>query len=320
MPSPVIVHGRANLATELGRALDRPSVAIGNFDGVHRGHQALIATARKLAEPNGGDVVALTFDPHPARLLAPALAPPLIVSLERRAELLGQAGANVVVIEPFTREFAAIDAVSFAGDVLAGDLRSAHVVVGYDFSFGKGRRGDTAMLEALGARFGFGVSIVRRIAIHGLTCSSTKVREFALEGRVEGAEVLLGRPFELTGVVARGAGRGRQIGFPTANLRPDAELLPKPGIYAARAVVDGDRAGDVRPVACSVSIGTNPTFVNDGALIVEAHLLDFEGDLYGRRMRIELVQRLRDEHRYETVDALITQIRADVAMTRALVV
>ena len=330
MSRPAIVRGRTNVSAALGRPLRRPAVAIGNFDGVHRGHQTLIATARRLAETTGGDVVALTFDPHPARLLAPALAPPLITSLDRRAELLGHAGATVVVVEPFTRDFAAIEADAFARDVLAGDLHAAHVVVGYDFSFGKGRRGDIAMLEVLGGRFGFGVSIVRRISVHGLTCSSTKVREFALEGRVEGAEVLLGRPFEVSGTVARGAGRGREIGFPTANLTPDAELVPKPGIYAARARLlqnggddgnDGDAAdpGKGNVFTCALSIGTNPTFVRDGALTVEAHLLDFEGDLYDRRIRIEFIQRLRDEHRFESVDALIAQIRADVAMTRKLV-
>lgn len=285
----------------------------------------MLDTARRLAGTTGGDVVALTFDPHPARLLAPALAPPLIVSLERRVELLGEAGADIVVVEPFTLEFAAIEADAFASDVLGGDLRAAHVVVGYDFSFGKGRRGDTALLETLGARVGFGVSVVRRVSVHGLTCSSTKVREFALEGRVEGAEVLSGRPFELTGVVTKGAGRGHDLGFPTANLDPDAELMPKPGIYAARVQVLGDapsaeiRAGAGRnswPAA--LSIGTNPTFVRDGAVTVEAHLLDFAGDLYGRRLRVRFVQRLRDEHRYESIEALIAQIDADIVRTREL--
>lgn len=318
------------MAAALGRPLVRAAVAIGNFDGVHRGHQILIATARRLADTNAGDVVALTFDPHPARLLAPTLAPPLIVSLERRAELLGDAGADIVVVEPFTREFAGIEADAFAADVLRGDLHASHVVVGYDFSFGKGRRGDTAMLEALGARVGFGVSVVRRVSVHGLTCSSTKVREFALEGRVEGAEVLLGRPFEVTGLVTKGAGRGRGIGYPTANLVPDADLIPKAGIYAGRArIVDGGSTvrsgsgggdGAQRDVwACALSIGTNPTFVREGAMTVEAYLLDFEGDLYGRRLRVELVQRLRDELRFESVEALVTQIRADVDKTRELV-
>jgi riboflavin kinase/FMN adenylyltransferase len=272
--------------------------------------------------------LALTFDPHPARLLAPALAPPLIVSLDRRIELLGEAGVDVVVVEPFTREFAAIEAESFAAEVLSGDLHAAHVVVGYDFSFGRGRRGDTTALESLGARLGFGVSIVRRVSVHGLTCSSTKVREFVLEGRVEGAEVLLGRPFELTGVVTRGAGRGRAIGFPTANLRLEADLVPRSGIYAARArvlptdtdtQVDGPSDGTATNLlGCALSVGTNPTFVRDGLVTVEAHLLDFEGDLYDRRLRLELVQRLRDELRFESVETLVAQIEADVAHTREL--
>lgn len=312
-----LVRGRTAIATTLGRELRRPAVAIGNFDGVHRGHQALLATARRLATLNGGEVVALAFDPHPARLLAPALAPPLITSLERRVELLGEAGADVVVLEPFTHEFAAIQAEAFASDVLHGDLHAAHVVVGYDFSFGRGRRGDTAMLEALGSQLGFGVSIVRRVAIHGLTCSSTKVREFVLEGRVEGAEVLLGRPFEISGEVIRGAGRGRGIGFPTANVRPEAELLPKPGIYACRAqILDGATATTTRLAA--LSIGTNPTFVPGGPLTVEAYLLDHEGDLYGRRLRLLVAARLRDELRFESVEALVAQINVDVARTREL--
>ena len=320
-----LVRGRSAIAATLGRELVRPAIVIGNFDGVHRGHQALIATARRLADSSGGEVVALTFDPHPARVLAPALAPPLITTLERRAELLGEAGADVVVLEPFTREFAAIQAEDFAAEVLHRGFRPSCVVVGYDFSFGRGRRGDTAMLESLGSQLGFGVSIVRRVAIHGLTCSSTKVREFVLEGRVEGAEVLLGRPFEITGEVVRGAGRGRGLGFPTANIRPEAELLPKPGIYACRAVildgsggvVAGQGGGGSKKLA-ALSIGTNPTFVSTGKLSVEAYLLDHDGDLYGQRLRLEVVARLRDELRFESVDALIAQIHADVARTREL--
>jgi riboflavin kinase/FMN adenylyltransferase len=158
---------------------------------------------------------------------------------------------------------------------------------------------------------------VRRVAIHGLTCSSTKVREFVLEGRVEGAEVLLGRPFEISGEVVRGAGRGRGIGFPTANIRPEAELLPKPGIYACRAqILDGATASTTRLAA--LSVGTNPTFVPGGPLTVEAYLLDHEGDLYGRRLRLLIAARLRDELRFESVEALVAQIDLDVARTREL--
>jgi riboflavin kinase/FMN adenylyltransferase len=314
-----LVRGRTAITATLGRELRRAAIVIGNFDGVHRGHQALIETARRLADNTGGEVVALTFDPHPARVLAPALAPPLIVSLERRAQLLGEAGVDVVVVEPFTRAFAAIEAEAFGGEVLGRDLRAAHVVVGYDFSFGKGRRGDTAMLGDLGERNGFGVSIVRRVSIHGLTCSSTKVREFVLEGRIEGAAVLLGRPFEITGTVVRGAGRGRGIGYPTANVQGEAELLPKAGIYAARAQLLGDGGVVDASYVAALSVGTNPTFVAGGGLTVEAYLLDFEGDLYGRRLRLQLIERLRDELRFDSIDALTAQIAADVARTRELV-
>jgi len=191
--------------------------------------------------------------------------------------------------------------------------------VGYDFSFGKGRRGDTAMLADLGERHGFGVSVVRRVSIHGLTCSSTKVREFVLEGRVEGASVLLGRPFEITGTVVRGAGRGRAIGYPTANIQDEAELLPKAGIYAARAQLLDDGGAVVASHLAALSVGTNPTFVAGGGLTVEAYLLDFEGDLYGRRLRVQLIERLRDELRFDSVAALTAQIAADVARTRELV-
>jgi len=314
-----LVRGRTAATATLGRELRRAAIVIGNFDGVHRGHQALIETARRLADNTGGEVVALTFDPHPARLLAPGLAPPLIVSLQRRAQLLAEAGVDVVVVEPFTHAFAAIEAEAFGSEVLGRDLRAAHVVVGYDFSFGKGRRGDTAMLADLGERHGFGVSVVRRVSIHGLTCSSTKVREFVLEGRVEGAAVLLGRPFEITGTVVRGAGRGRGIGFPTANVQGEAELLPKAGIYAARAQLLDDAGAVVASHVAALSVGTNPTFVAGGGLTVEAYLLDFDGDLYGRRLRLQLIERLRDELRFDSLDALTTQIAADVARTRELV-
>lgn len=313
----VLVRGRgsfvANVTAQLGRPPRDPVIAIGIFDGVHRGHQALLERARAASGDGGGDVVALTFDPHPARLLAPALAPPLIVSVDRRVELLGAAGADVVVVEPFTRTLADTEDDAFARRILHRDLQARHVVVGYDFSFGRGRRGDVTRLEAFGRELGFGVSVVRRVSVHGLTCSSTKIREFVLEGRVEGAGVLLGRPFEITGAVEPGQQRGRALGFPTANLRPESELLPRAGIYAGRAVVlDGDQQSAV----AAISIGTNPTFESGRGITVEAHLLDFSADLYGRRVRLELRERLRDEQRFASVEALVAQMHQDVARTR----
>jgi len=196
------------------------------------------------------------------------------------------------------------------------------VVVGYDFSFGKGRKGDARLLAAEGAALGIGVRVVPPVLADGLTCSSTKVREFVLEGRVEGAAMILGRPFEITGQVVRGAGRGRGLGMPTANLRPEGELVPRAGIYAARAVIlDGGPlgAGAGSAHVCALSVGTNPTFTDAGALTIEAHLLDFDADLYDRRLRLELVARLRDERRFDSVDALMAQIADDIARTRSLV-
>jgi riboflavin kinase/FMN adenylyltransferase len=339
-----VVRGRLGLGAALGgRRPVRAAVAIGNFDGVHRGHQALLAAARHAVGPDG-EVIAFTFDPHPARLFAPSLTPPLIVSLPRRIELLGAAGADIVVVEPFTPAFAAMEAEPFVREVIFRDLYATHVVVGYDFSFGKGRRGNTESMESLARELGIGSTVVRRVAVHGITCSSTRIREFVLEGQVEGAEVLLGRPYELSGVVVRGAARGRAIGYPTANLSIDTDLRPKPGIYAARARLlpdEGDAAAATPAPAAggeaakpgstsgalaagmtwtaALSVGTNPTFASDGSVTVEAHLLDFSGDLYGRRLRLELAARLRDERRFESVEALVAQIADDVARTRAIV-
>ena len=314
-----VVPGRAALAAA-GQARRPAAFVIGNFDGVHLGHQALLHAARERAAATGGEVGVLTFDPHPAKLFAPALAPPLITSLRRRLELLGEAGADLVVVEPFTREFASIEASAFVREVLARDLGARDVVVGYDFSFGRGRKGDTRVLATEGAALGIGVTVVPPVTVSGLTCSSTKVREFALEGRVEGAAMLLGRPLEVTGEVVRGAGRGRGIGVPTANVQPEGELLPTPGIYAGRAVVLGEENGGGTSAAhvCALSIGTNPTFKGSGALTIEAHLLDFDADLYGRRLRLEIVYRLRDEQRFESTEALVEQIHADFAETRRM--
>jgi riboflavin kinase/FMN adenylyltransferase len=310
-----VYDGRAAYAGEVGA---RPlAVAIGNFDGVHLGHQALIRAARAQAEARDADAAVLTFTPHPARVFAPALAPPLIMSLERRLELFAELGMDVAVVEPFTRAFAAVEAEDFVRDVLAGALRAREVVVGYDFSFGRGRRGNPRLLGELGGQLGLGVTVVPPVTVDGLTCSSTKVREFVLEGRVEGAALLLGRPFEIVGPVVRGAGRGRQIGFPTANLRPEAELLPGVGIYAARARILDGGGGASASFRAALSVGRNPTFVDAGAVSVEAHLLDFDGDLYDRRLRVEVVQRLRDERRFSSVEELVAAIREDVARARA---
>ena len=311
------VRGRQNIVAELGHGLREPAVAIGNFDGVHLGHRALLDEARRLARASGGQAVALTFDPHPARFFAPSLAPPMLAPLDRRIELLQAAGADVVLVEPFTTEFASLAAEAFVEEVLARDIGARHVVVGADFSFGRDRRGNTALLASVGRGLSVALSIVPPVCANGLVCSSTKIREFVLEGRVEGASLLLGRPFEIDGTVVRGAGRGRTLGVPTANLACEGEILPRAGVYAGRARrLDGDSAW----FAAAISIGGNPTFAGKGQpeLFVEAHLLDFSGDLYGARLRLAFLACLREQRRYAKVDDLIAEIARDIARTREI--
>jgi riboflavin kinase / FMN adenylyltransferase len=314
-----VARGRARLVADLGRAPRSPAVAIGNFDGVHLGHQALVAAARTEAHGRGAEAGVLTFDPHPARFFAPGLAPPLLMPLARRLELLGEAGADFALVEPFGAELAALAPAAFVDEVLVASLAVAHVVVGYDFSFGRQRAGTAALLAELGRARGFGVTVVAPVTADGLHCSSTKIREFLLEGRIEGAARLLGRPPEITGQVARGAGRGRDLGFATANLQPEGEDLAfRTGIYAARALLLD--TGASHPAA--VSIGTNPTFHagTGGPLTVEAHLLDYPGaDLYAARVRLLFATRLRDERRFDTVADLIAQMERDVERTRQIV-
>jgi riboflavin kinase/FMN adenylyltransferase len=316
------IPGRHRIAAELGGALREPAVAIGNFDGVHRGHRALLDEARRRACAAGGQTVALTFSPHPARFFAPDLAPPLLTPLDRRVELLGLAGADVVIVEPFTAELAATSPEDFVRQVLQQDLGARHVVVGADFSFGHERRGTPALLASLGTGLGMGIHIVPPVTAHGLVCSSTKIREFVLEGRVEGASMLLGRPFEVDGTVVKGAGRGRTLGIPTVNLAHDGEILPSPGVYAGRACRLDDTAGrrEHECFAAAISIGTNPTFADRGEpkLTVEAHLLDFAGDLYGARLRLAFLAHLREQRRYENASELKAAIALDIARTREI--
>ena len=311
------IRGRNRITSDLGRALRAPAVAIGNFAGVHLGHRALLEEALRITHASGGEAVALTFDPHPARFFAPSLAPPMLTPLPRRIELLQEAGAEVVLVEPFTAEFAGLSAEDFVEEVLAKDMGARHVVVGADFSFGKNRRGNSNLLTSVGRHLGIGVSVVPQVTANGLVCSSTKIREFVLEGRVEGASLLLGRPFEIDGKVVRGAGRGRTLGVPTINLAYQGEILPRPGVYAGRARrIDGDPTW----FAAAISIGSNPTFTKPGdpELFIEAHLIDFAGDLYDASMRVAFVAHLREQRRYASVDELVAAIQSDIARTREI--
>jgi riboflavin kinase/FMN adenylyltransferase len=291
-------------------------VAIGNFDGVHRGHRHIFERARAL-EPEA-ELTVLTFDPHPAKVLAPSLAPPLISTQRRKMALLAEAGVELTVVQPFDTAFAAQSPDEFVESLLVTSLRARRVCVGYDFTFGRKRAGNTELLTALGKQHGFEVSVIPAFTVDGLVCSSTKVREFTLEGRVDGAAQILGRDPEVEGIVVAGAKRGRALGIPTANLQLESELLPKNGVYAGWAELVGDdgRAASERWVA-AINVGTNPTFTDENRVIVEAHLLDVDVDLYGARLRVGFGRRLRAEERYASVDELMAQIARDIDDTRA---
>jgi riboflavin kinase/FMN adenylyltransferase len=297
-----VVYGHRNAPAWRGAA-----VAIGNFDGVHLGHRALIARARELAAPRDALTVVLTFDPHPAALLAPARAPRMLTSIARRIELLAEAGVDAVVVEPFTRELAGIAPSAFVGDIVVSGLRARAVVVGYNFSYGQGRAGTVDTLRAHGAGAGLEVAIVPAVTVDGEVAASTKIRGHLHAGELARAERMLGRRWDVDGTVVHGAGRGRGIGIPTANIAPEIDLAVAPGIYAVTLAVDGSPA-----MPGVASLGTNPTFVADGGLVLEVHVLDWSGDLYDRRVRTTFVARLRDERKFDSVDALLVQIHRDI--------
>jgi riboflavin kinase/FMN adenylyltransferase len=293
----------------LFRPLAAPAIALGNFDGVHVGHQRLIERAVARAAEVDGDAVVYTFDPHPARVLAPKYAPPLITSRERKLELFAELGISVCVLEPFTPELAAMSPQTFLQQIVVDTLQARHVVVGYDFTFGKKRAGTTATLTEFGAAHGFETEIIEPVTVEGIIASSTKVREMVLEGNMEGAALLLGRPFDVDGQVVRGDGRGRTIGFPTANVDMSTELVPATGVYAVRLLLLDDAAGTAIPGVAN--LGTKPTFKDDDAVALEVHLFDFDEDIYGRPVRVSMIERLRGEKRFSGVEELVAQIRAD---------
>jgi riboflavin kinase/FMN adenylyltransferase len=302
-----VVYGHHNAPAWRGAA-----IAIGNFDGVHLGHRALIARARELAAARDALAVALTFDPHPSTLLAPTRVPLLLTSIERRIELLAEAGVDAVVVEPFTRELAGVSPEAFVDDVMIGALRARAIIVGYDFRFGQGRTGTVEALRAHGVHAGIEVAILPAVTVDGEIAASTKIRGHLRAGELARAERMLGRPWDVDGVVVHGAERGRAIGVPTANIVPEVELAIAPGIYAVTLGVEG---GPAMPAVAS--LGTNPTFVDHGGLVLEVHVLDWTGDLYDRRVRTTFIARLRDEQKFESVGALVSQIGRDIAQARA---
>lgn len=288
-----------------------PVVAIGNFDGMHRGHMRLIERVRRQAGERGGTPAALIFDPHPPRVLRPDKAPPLLMTLDQKLEAFERAGIQCVVIVPFTREVAAWEPEYFVESVLIGWLRAAEVWVGANFLFGRNRAGTYTLLRALGEDRGFRVDKIDPVRYKDFVVSSTRIRHLIGEGRVDEAAALLGHHYYLDGTVVHGDGRGRALGCPTANLDTQNELLPAYGIYATIAVIDGIHHAAV------TSIGIRPT-IGDDKLTIETHLLDGDMDLYGCRLRLAMVQWLREERKFDGLDALRTQMALDCGQARAL--
>jgi len=293
----------------------RSVVTIGVFDGVHRGHQQLIGAAVEVGRVRALPTVLITFDPHPAEVVRPGSHPARLTSLRRRADLVAELGVDAFLVLPFTGELARMSPAEFAHEVLVDRLHAAAVVVGRNFTFGHRAAGTVAVLDELGGRFGFavdGVELTTDTARDHVTFSSTYVRACIDAGDVEAAALALGRPHRVEGVVVHGYRRGRQLGFPTANIAsPPYTALPADGVYAGRFVI-GDRL-----LPAAVSVGSNPTF-SGTERTVEAYVLDVDEDFYGHEVGVDLVARLRGQERYDGLETLIAAIENDVARTRAV--
>jgi riboflavin kinase / FMN adenylyltransferase len=300
-----ILHGLASFPPDL-----RPSVvALGVFDGIHLAHAKILATAVARARAIGVAAIVCTFDPHPATVLQPERAPVPIATLDENLARMAAIGPDAVLVIPFTPEFSRMEAEDFVAQVLQGELGVREVVVGFNHTFGRGARGTAVLLKELGDRHGFVTHILPPLQVDGQTVSSSAIRDALREGDVEVARGFLGHPYTVRGTVQRGAGRGRTLGVPTANLRPDRPLIVPAGVYAARVAWDGERADAV------VNVGYRPTF-GEEQYWVEAYLFDFSGDLYDRSLTIEFLSRIRAEMKFPSVEVLRRQIAADMEEAR----
>ncbi len=299
--------------SDIERPFYKAALTIGNFDGVHLGHQALFKTVVEIAKKTGGDKVALTFHPHPMKVLRPDNPPKLISTLEQKVELIMAAGIDHLVCLPFTKEFAKTTASDFVENILWRTLGVLDLVVGYDYACGKGREGDIEFLKRTGARLGFRVHIVPPVKVDGRIVSSTAIRELVKQGEMEEVRKMLGRYYQIRGIVRTGKRRGGPVvGFPTANLTLNKEdLCPKPGVYAVQ-VLHGK--------ACYsgvINIGYNPTF-GDNKLGAEVHIFDFNKDIYGHEIKVNLVARIRDEKKFSGPKELAQQIAKDIEKARTI--
>ena len=283
-----------------------PVLALGNFDGLHRGHQKIVERIRRSAADRGATALVLTFDPHPPRVVRPDKAPPLLMTMPQKVAALEKAGLHGVAVVRFTEAFSRLSPEQFVRQVLVDWLRVSEVWVGADFLFGHERAGTFSVLRSLGTQYGFRAEKIDPVRYKEFVVSSTRIRRLVAEGRVDEAGALLGHHYAIDGTITAGAGRGRTLGFPTANLSTDNELVPPTGVYATTAELHGTRWPAV------TNIGVRPTFEAAGAVTVETHILGLQADVYGARLGLSFIQRLRDERKFPDVDALREQIAADV--------
>ncbi len=291
--------------------LNCPSVALGNFDGVHLGHQAILAKAIKTAHEKGRDAVVYTFDPHPRLVLNKAPEVPAITTQREKAEILEHLGIDVLILAEFSQEFASQGPVEFAQNILKEELGARHIMIGENYRFGSNRAGNAETLKEMAPEMGFKVHVISPVTVGGKRVSSSRIREHLLQGEIREANELLGREFTVEGRVIHGHHRGKQLGFPTANIKPDQKLHPPQGVYAVFCRLHEKMVPGV------MNIGYNPTFGNR-KVSYETHVLDFNEDLYGETVKVYLVERLRSEMKFTGVDGLKAQIGMDVARARGM--
>lgn len=289
---------------------DPTSATIGNFDGVHLGHKKIIDAVKKEASDKNLSSCVITFHPHPQKVLQ-NIDIPLLVPIRERLELLKKEGVDYVACYTFTKELSQISAQDFIKDILVGKLKLKHLIVGPDFAFGKKRQGNAELLREMGSELGFETKVLEPEVLDGQVVSSTAIRNFVREGNLKEASKFLGYDFYVEGSVVEGERRGRQIGFPTLNIDSDWDILPKVGVYATRVYFDDERKESI------TNVGYRPTFGQNG-LLIESHLFDYSGDAYGKRVRVEFVQRVRDEQKFDGPDALVEQIKKDVIKVKEI--
>lgn len=294
--------------------IQKPVLTIGTFDGVHLGHRAILEEVIALAKKNAGESMVITFDPHPRSILQPSSTLRILTPLAQKLQLIQEAGIDNIVVVPFSKAFAQLSAEAYVSDFLLKEFHPSALVIGYDHRFGHDREGDISLLKTFGENLGFDVDEIPAHMIRDAAISSTKIRDALLEGNINAANQMLGRPYGISGVVVKGQQLGRTLGYPTANLQPESQqqLIPLTGIYAAQVRVE-DRFFD-----SVMSIGVRPTIAQNGALSIEAFLFDFSEDLYGQEIEILFVERIRSEEKFDSLEALKVAMAKDEKEAKAI--